>query len=217
MDDDELLLIDSDLFILLSASGLLDRVVELLGFSIKQVRCLSALPHMLRKPNRSWRRKYPQQILDRALIDVNRIVSLSDRPDSDETFDRLIKADDDMDGGEALLYTTLCERNACLLGSGDKRAMKVLGAMKDLSDIRQQVAGRVVSLEVVCELLLKADDVAEITEAFLPLCDVNQTLIVLFGSGRPFTTKDRLEAVASYRRDFEKAVGRDFLYRIDHH
>jgi hypothetical protein len=45
---DRLLLMDSDIFILLSAAGLLERTAELLGFEMSRVRRLDALPHMIR-------------------------------------------------------------------------------------------------------------------------------------------------------------------------
>jgi|GEM_PF-919746 len=213
MDDDELLLIDPDLFILLSASGLLDRVVELLGFPIENVRRLAALPFML-KSSRQMRKKYPEELRNKVLSDCDRIPGLDDAPTDADVMDRLIQIDR-IDDGEVLLYASVHEQKCWLLGSGDKRAMTALATAESVADVRDGIAGRVISLEVVCELLLKADDVNTITKAFLPLKDVNVTLKSVFGSGGPFKTEDRLEAVASYHRDLEKTVGKDFLYRVE--
>lgn len=211
---DQILLIDSDLFILLSSAQLLDRVSELLGIHTANLRRLDALPHMLRKPGRSMRRKYPQAVMDQALLDCDRIKGLTERPVSDEVLSRLLRPEDNIDDGEALLYSIVYERQCWLLGSGDKRAMMGLSQSPDLADIRDGVAGRIISLEVVCELLLKNETVEQVAATLGPLSDINQTLRILFGSGGPYTTEDRLDAVASYRRDLEKQVGDDFLFTV---
>ena len=44
---ERILLIDSDIFVLLSAAGLLDDLVDCLGFELSDVRRLDALPHQL--------------------------------------------------------------------------------------------------------------------------------------------------------------------------
>ena len=52
---DRLLLVDSDLFVLLSAAGLLDELAAALGFTPDAIRRLTALPHQVRK-GRTFRR-----------------------------------------------------------------------------------------------------------------------------------------------------------------
>ena len=213
MDDEQLLLIDTDLFILLSGSGLVDRVVDLLGFSIQQVRRLEPLPHMLKK-SRTLRKNYPQAIRDQALADCERVAGLVEQPTDTDVINRLIQIDR-IDDGEALLYATVHEKKCWLLGSGDKNAMQALAKAETVADVRDGLSGRVISLETVCELLLQNDDVNEVASAFSPLCKLNKSLMVFFGSGGPYTKEDRLRSVTSYRRDLETTVGEDFLYRVE--
>lgn len=207
--DAPLILIDNDLFILLAGSDLLEAACESLGFSFADLRRLDALKYMLLKPGRSLQKK-PQAVLDKALAACDRVASLQTRPNSDDILSRLTVFTE-IDGGEALLYATICENDCWLLGSGDIRAMVKLSNEESLVDIRKAVAGRVISLEVVCECLVKTRDVEFIQRAFQPVLGCDAKLMSLFG-GTSYTRDCRLAAISSYRKHLESQVGSDLLY-----
>ena len=207
---DRLLLMDSDIFVLLAGAGLLDRAITALGFSVEKVRRLAALPHQLRK-GRSFRQRFPGPIRSLALAECQRVAAIENRPDDDDALARLI-AIDDIDEGEALLLALTAESDVCYLASGDKRALVALATRDAVQKIRQAVAGRIISLEIVLEALVEAEGAANVGPALASIRAANTTINVLFGHQTDFDQQDRLRAIASYRDDLIRQVGEDFLY-----
>jgi hypothetical protein len=78
--NERILLIDSDIFVLLSAAGVLDDLIECLGFKQSNVRRLAALPKQLER-GRAFRR-YNQAFRDKALACCREFPALLDRPAS---------------------------------------------------------------------------------------------------------------------------------------
>jgi len=94
-----MLLIDTDMLVLLSATGLLDRVVTQLGFGIADVRRLAAAPHQVRK-NKKLRDQFGAEALEEALPLIDSIPVIEPVADL-ELLDRLNQV---MDAGEAQLF-----------------------------------------------------------------------------------------------------------------
>jgi hypothetical protein len=129
------LFVDSDIFVLLAASGSLPRVADLLGFSQEQLGRLAALPHMLRNGKsfrkKYFRKKYSQDVRDKASAVADAIPAITERPQDDERLQLLLSIKG-IDEGEALLYGLLAESAHCWLTSGDKTAMRALVAQESL-------------------------------------------------------------------------------------
>ena len=85
--DERTLLLDSDIFIVLAASGLLKTVLDQLAFNVDSTYRLDALPYMLY--GKRLRRAYPLDILDRAFEWTERIDSVTREPSSDAA-DRML-------------------------------------------------------------------------------------------------------------------------------
>ncbi len=207
---DRLLLVDSDLFILLSAAGLLERTANLLGFSMGEMRRLPALPHMLRG-NRRMKRDFPEAVRETAIRVADSVQQLEGRPTNNDVMQRLI-AVQYIDGGEALLFAHLVERPGWLLTSGDLRATRALGQAGDCQDIREAIQGRVVCLEAVVRLLVEADGVEPIATAFRPVRDQNAQLRIFFSEANSTNRERCLEAVRSYFNDLVNSYGCSFLF-----
>jgi hypothetical protein len=175
---DRRLLVDSDVFVLLAASGSLPRVAELLGFSPEQLGRLAALPHMLQR-GRSFRKKYSQDVRAKAGTVADAIPAILERPADDDRLQLLLSITG-IDEGEALLYGLLAESAHCWLTSGDKTAMRALAGQESLLAIRSMIAGRVICLESILKMLILADGVAGVAEAWLPLKDSYKSLSVIF-------------------------------------
>ncbi|NQT20744.1 MAG: hypothetical protein HQ592_13635 [Planctomycetes bacterium] len=208
--ENRLLLIDSDIFILLAASGVLERVASLLGFELKNVRRLHPLKRQLTRGGRFLKR-YSQEIREAVLDYCDKITPLTDRPDDPEVVPKLVSVDD-IDYGEALLYGLVAEQPSFLLASGDKRAMIALAKAPELCDVSKAVSGRIICFETVLQMLIEKDGVGNTAKAFGPLRACNKTLQVIFSPGAVMTKQSRLKSVDSFLDDLVKSVGDGFLF-----
>ena len=205
---ERILLIDSDIFVLLSAAGLLDRLIACLGFEKTSVRRLAALPHQLQR-GRSFRR-YHQAVRDDAVTRCSEIPAIKDRPISSEHWEKLISVDQ-IDEGEALLFAKLAEGSASLLTTGDQRSLIALGNAEGLDSFRDEIRGRVVCLESALLLLVKSVGAQSVGEAFQRLRGVNTTIDVLFGFKSEFSDEETVRQLSSYLVDLRGKHGDDFL------
>jgi hypothetical protein len=207
---DRLLIIDSDIFVLLSAAELLDRVAELLTVLPANVRRLPALPHQLER-GRAFKKNYTDKVRATAIAKCGQVVPLAERPADDERFQRLVDTDN-IDEGEALMFALVSEQQHLYLASGDKRSMIALATSGNLADVREAVAGRVVCLEATLRLLVEADGVAKVAAAFASVRDANQTLRVIFSEAAATNEAECLRYIASYFNHLVNQVGAGFLY-----
>jgi hypothetical protein len=207
---DRLLIVDSDIFILLSAAGLLSRVAELLGVKSENVRRLDALPFQLEK-GKAFKKNYSDVVRDAAKKQCDLVSPLTDRPKDDETLQRLTDTDG-IDPGEALLFALASEESHYYLASGDKRAMVALATAGDLADIRAAVSGRIVCLEETLRMLVVAEGVAPIAAAFASVREANQALRVIFSEAAATNQDECLRYIASYFNDLVSKVGSGLLY-----
>ena len=204
------LLVDSDVFVLLAASGSLLRAAELLGFSQDQLRRLDALTHMLRESKRV-QKKYSQEIRDRAGGVAHAVSPIIERPADDDRLQLLLSIKG-IDEGEALLYGLLAESASCWLTSGDKTSMRALVGQDALQPVRQLIAGRVICLESILKMLVQTDGVAAVAQAWLPLKDSYKSLSVIFSEVNCNDQKQCLECLDSILNDLKTTLGSDFLF-----
>jgi len=203
-------LVDSDIFVLLAGARLLDRALALLGFSRDSSRRLPALPHMLAR-GRKFAQLMNPQTRKLALGACETVPEIADRP-GDEVFQQLLDVPD-IDAGEAVLYGLLAEQPACVLASADKRAMQAVGSQPELTGVRQRVAGRVICLETVLELLMRHDGVEATAHAFAVFPQY-KTFQVVFSSHNATDQARCLASLRSYLRDLKRQVGDDFLRQL---
>jgi hypothetical protein len=205
---DGALVIDNDAFILLSAAGLLQAAITSLGFDGKAVR-LAALPFVIGR-NKKLQKQYSGDALIRAKLACDEVPELSSAPGPDVL--QTLAAVPDIDDGEAVLYGLLYENPGHLLLSGDKRAMIAVATTPELGDIRAKIAGRVVCVEKIINLLLTAHGHEHVVNAVLPIRDSNSTLRVIFSDGNCNDQAACSSAVSAYIVALEIKVGAGFLY-----
>lgn len=205
---ERILLIDSDIFVLLSSAGLLDGLINCLGFEPSNVRRLAALPHQLQR-GRAFRR-YDQATRDEALARCRDFPAMEDRPTSNEHLETLISVDQ-IDEGEALLFAKLAEGTASLLTTGDQRSLIALGNAEGLSRFRDEIRGRVICMESVLLLLVQSLGAEKVGIAFQRLHGVNTKIDVLFGYKTEFITEEVVRQLSSYLSDLRGKLGDDFL------
>jgi len=206
-----LLLIDTDIFIILSAAGLLETVIRLLGFDAEHARRLPALESQLTR-GKGFQQKYPLEVRDAAFDSARSIPASNERPEDDAILQGLISCER-IDDGEALLFALLVERKNWILTTGDKQAIIALASTPGLHHIRNQVSGRIACLETLLPALLREKGIKAIAAAFNPLRSINKTLSVVFSRGAATPEALCREHLDSYLRDLEKQVGEDFLLK----
>jgi hypothetical protein len=187
------LLLDTDAFCILAASGLLHDAVDLLGMDLAVCGRLPALPHMLRKGR--LRRSFGDDVCDTLILIAHRIPKLE--PPSDAWLDRLTLVYA-IDPGEAQLFAAAAERGMMVI-SGDKRA---LGALKDVEEFVGALAGRIVVMEAMLLALCDRLGTEKVRRRVEPVMAVDTVVRVCFSSGNP----NPAEALLSYYRDAVAAV-----------
>ena len=205
-----LLLVDSDILILLSGAELLDRVIELLGFTHERVRRLSALPHMLRS-SKKLKQKFPEDFRLKVAGQVELIPSITERP-SDEHL-QCLSGIDGVDDGEAILFSILAENAGSLLVSGDLRSIRALAKSSQAEGIRNKIHNRVHCLETIVRLLIEADGVGSISQRFVPVRGYNAQLRIFFSDTLQTDQSQCLAGIDSYLQSIILNDGVDFLCR----
>lgn len=208
---ERLLLVDSDVFVLLGAAGLLDELAVALGFTPDAIRRLPALPHQLRK-GRTFRR-YDESARQAAGVRCDVALPLDERPDT-ATFDRLLSVDG-IDEGEAFFFATLAERPACLLTTGDGRSLVALGQAPELQDVRDQVRGRIVPLEAALILLVRRLGATVVGARLKPLAAIHRTIDIVFGTKDEFDEVETVRQITSYLDSLRQSMGDDLLYPVE--
>ncbi len=199
--------IDSDAFILFSASGLLKEVGECCGYSIQDMRRLATLPFMLRKGRLA--EKYPEEIRNSALFWCQRIPPIGDPP-SQDLLQRVSVGE--IDPGEALLFGLLAENKDCFLLSNDKRAMRSLSQEEGLSDVRRAISGRVACVESVLMLMFGRYGFERTASSLAIIREFDGMLRAVFSAGSQTTHASCAEGLTSYINDLLIDVGVDMLH-----
>lgn len=202
------LLIDNDAFVLFAGAGMLDAVLQLLGFAPADVLRLPSLPSMLGR-GRAFK-DYPPDVKQRAQIACERFATVDAKPDA-KLLQALVGVQN-IDDTDAVLYALLAENPNWMFLSGDKRAMKALCNEPTIAHVRDAVRGRVVCIEMVVDQLVRAATAAAICEAFKPLRPVSRTLSVVLSDGNAADHAQCLIATTSYYADIKSDLTDGFLF-----
>jgi hypothetical protein len=204
------LLIDNDAFILLAATGYLQNGVELLGFNFNEVRRLSALEPMLRKPARSLS-GFSADIRNRALEQCGRVPEITATP-GDSSLELLGNVTG-LDDGEAILYGLAAEHPCWFLASNDKRAMTAVATDLRLTRVRAAVAGKVICLEAVAKLLIQTQGATLVADRFRGAQILDRRLDSILSPAFSNRPEDCLPAVNSFLAGLDRQFGADFLFK----
>jgi len=205
-----LLLIDTDVFLFLAASGLLHDAIALLGFDLPRARRLEPLDKQLRR-GRSFL-QYPEAFRRIALDEARTIAPLRDYPNESAAVQELALVEA-IHPGEAFLFAVLAENPGHLLATGDKTSLIALATAPNLRSIRDSLAGRIACLETVVLGLLRTKGAPEIAAALTPLRSLNVVLQVVLSLGIHTPGPQMEQYLGHYIRDLEEQVGTDFLFK----
>ena len=205
------LLLDNDIFLLLSGAGLLEESVAALGFSLAESRRLDSLGHMLRKPARALSR-FSAEILTRAANDCSRVAALDEEPGAQmlELFGAHATS---VHPGEAILLALTASHGDYYFCTNDKTALRAVARESGLAELRERVAGRILCLEIVAKRLIERMGAEELATRLAPVLHFDSRLFAIFSpaqSGRP---EDCSIAVESFLSDLRREFGEDFLWQ----
>lgn len=195
-----MLLLDTDMLVLLAASGTLERVAVCLGYSLDQVRRLPAAIHQLRK-SKSFRDSYGEAVLQ-SIAPIIAGIPEAPTPDNIDLLDALSEV---VDTGEAQLMAIAASASCTLLISGDKRAIAELAASQAIECI-SGLQGRIVTLEAVLWVLVNELGADAVRGAFTPVMS-HKTLRIVLSSHVAAEQERCLAAIQSYFNEVAQSAG----------
>lgn len=179
------LLVDTDIFCKLSVAGLFDEAVLALGVDRSECGRLPALPYMLRRGR--LRSRYGDAVSDALIPLADAVPSM---PAANAEWLDKFAGIPEIDPGEAQLFA-LAAQGQLIAASGDKRALR---AIKDIPEVCDALAGRLVVLEAVLIRLCDEHGVSAIRARIDPIRAVDTVIQVCFSSGSP----DPVSGLLSY-------------------
>ena len=205
------LLLDNDIFLLLSGAGLLEESVAALGFSLAEARRLDSLEHMLRKPARAFSR-YSAEILTRAANDCSRVAALDEEPDA-QMLELLDAHGTNVHGGEAVLLALTASHRDYYFGTNDKTALRAVACEPGLAELRKRVAGRILCLETAARRLIERMGAEEVATRLAPVLRFDARLFAIFSPAQSGHPEDCSIAVESFLSGLRREFGEDFLWQ----
>lgn len=205
------LLLDNDIFLLLSGAGLLEDSLAALGFSLADARRLDSLKHMLRKGARSLSR-YSEEILVRAANDCSRVAALDEEP-SEQMLELFGAHATSVHVGEAVLLVLTASHGDYYFGTNDKTALRAVACEAGMAELRERVAGRIICLETVVKLLIKRMGAEELATRLAPVLRFDSRLFAIFSPAQSGRSEDCPIAIESFLSGLRRELGEDFLWR----
>ena len=206
---DRLLLVDTDILVLLGASGTFSTVLALLNFQAGQTRRLAAATYQLER-GRTFKATYAAPALHAALTLARSIEPLAVAPEETVLLDAIASVSG-IDLGEALMFALLAEHEAYYLATGDKRAIEAVACEPSLVDVRDRIAGRVICLETILKLVIKQRGAGPAAEAFSKV-STHRTIGIVFSEPQLRTDEVCMQGIDSYLDDLIQRTGEGFLH-----
>ncbi len=196
------LLVDSDAFCKLAASGLLSDAAVLFHAGLGDCGRLPALPHMLRRGR--LLRTYGTRACERLIPLAEHMPPVVDSPTS--WLEQLAHIPD-IDPGEAILFATAADRRVPVV-TGDIRSLR---ALKSLDRFPEALEGRIAVLEAVLLALCGRLGTAAVRSRVQSVPQVDNVMQICFSPG----VEEPELALRSYLHDRKKALAPLVLWGTD--
>ena len=196
------LLVDSDAFCKLAASGLLSDAAGLFHAELGDCGRLPALLHMLRRGR--LRRTYGTRACERLIPLAERIPPVVGSPTS--WLEELAHIPD-IDPGEAILFATAADRRVPVV-TGDIRSLR---ALKSLDRFPKALEGRIAVLEAVLLALCGRLGTAAVRSRVQSVPQVDNVMQICFSPG----VEEPALALRSYLHHRKKALAPLVLWGTD--
>lgn len=199
------LLIDNDAILKLASYGLLDVAFSMFNIQPKDIHVLATAKYALLPAQGRLRRCKTEECANRLesfLAKVNKLT-----PDGVDAgiLDMLI-AKPGIDAGEALLIGVAASDSDSYIITGDKRALEALQMGEGLDNVRNALAGRMLSLELLFSFLVEGD-FAQVQESVRNQPGVDKALTNAFGVSAPVDLASVRAALDSYVSYLRRSTG----------
>jgi len=196
-------LLDNDFFAKTDAAGLLQSVLVAFGLTLPDCACLASLAPKLR------RGKWARELGAAAVALEATAAGITHVPDAPAATLAKVQGVRDIDPGEAVLFALAAGSDSLLLFTGDKRALR---AVAGIPEIRTELAGRIVTLEMAMLLVCRAVGVRKVKAALAASPVKDNALTCILGAG---PDEEVFKAFKSYQESLAAEVGSDLLWAPD--
>jgi hypothetical protein len=192
-------LADNDIIHKLAACDLLDVVLVALSLRRTDVYVLPTAKYKFRVTPRGsvqGERRYGAEVFAR-IRDFLASVREINVPGLSEEL-QLLAGVDDIDPGEAVLFTATAQFDQYLLATGDKNSLRALASTSVCRPIAQRLCGHVICFEQIIKRVIQHCGFSYVQDKVIPARACDTALRVAFGLGSDATEASVLATLDSY-------------------
>jgi len=199
------LFIDNDALLKLASYDLLDTALNMFNIQWEDIQVLATAKYALLPAKDRLRRCKTEQCATRLESFLSRVTKLS-ADDADATTLDALAERPGIDAGEAVMFAVAASKSDSFIITGDKRALEALQIGQSLDGVREALAGRVLSLELLFSFMVEGD-FAQVQACVISQPGVDKALTNIFGVSAPASLESVRAALDSYVAHLRRLTG----------
>ena len=199
------LFIDNDALLKLASYDLFDTALGIFGIRPADAHVLATAKYVLLPAKDRLRRCKTEQCASRLESFLSRAIKLGADDAVTATLDALVERPG-VDAGEAIMLAAAASKPDSFVITGDKRALEALQVGQGLDDVREALAGRVLSLELLFSFMI-VSDFAQVQARVRGKPGVDKALTNAFGVSTPASLESVSDALDSYVAHLRRQTG----------
>lgn len=199
------LFIDNDALLKLASYDLLDIAIVMFDIQPEGIQVLATAKYALLPAKDRLRRCKTEECAARLESFLSRVKKLSVDDADDATLDALAERPG-IDAGEAIMLAVAASKSDSFIITGDKRAVEALHIGQGLDGVREALAGRILSLELLLSFMVEGD-FAQVQARVRSQPDVDKALTNVFGVSAPASLESVRAALDSYVAHLRRLTG----------
>lgn len=199
------LFIDNDALLKLASYDLLDTALIMFNIQWEDIQVLATAKYALLPAKDRLRRCKTEQCATRLESFLSRVTKLS-ADDADATTLDALAERPGIDAGEAVMFAVAASKSDSFIITGDKRALEALQIGQSLDGVREALAGRVLSLELLFSFMVEGD-FAQVQACVRSQPGVDKALTNIFGVSAPASLESVRAALDSYVAHLRRLTG----------
>lgn len=196
---------DNDILKKLACFDLVDEFTRAFDVGLGDVYVLNTAKHVLKSER--TRKRIDAESFNRlsAFLDAVNVISVA--PDPDEQV--ALTEQQNIDTGEAVLFSVSPRMPGAILTTGDKRSLESLANVDDATckSLCKKLAGTVVCFEQIIERIIDCIGFDSVRDKLVLGREYDKALAIIIGSGLDATEAVVREGLASYVNDLRKKTG----------
>lgn len=199
------LLIDNDALLKLASYDLLDTALVMFDIRSEDIHVLATAKYALLPAKERLRRCKTEECADRMESFLSKATNLSADDADASTLDALVERPG-IDAGEAIIVAVAVAKPDAFIITGDKRALDAMQIGQGLDSVRDVLAGRVLSLELLFSFMVEGD-FAQVQARVRSQPGVDKALTNAFGVSAPASLESVRVALDSYVAHLRRLTG----------